>query len=96
MTKGRVKETQDGGQAKKRKRMTASKWREIAFYVLILAFPVIQFSVFYIGVNFNSFLLAFKKIDVLENTTVFTFDNIKNAFKLLLFDEGILTALAVP
>lgn len=89
MTKGRAKQTRDGGQAAKRKRITASKWREIAFYVLMLAFPVIQFGIFYIGVNFNSFLLAFQKIDVLDNTTVFTFDNIKNAFKLLLFDEGM-------
>ena len=32
------------------------------FYCLILAFPVLQFVIFYLGVNFNSFLLAFKEI----------------------------------
>lgn len=71
------------------KRLSPSKRREYAFYVAMLAWPVLQFCVFYIGVNFNSFLLAFKKISVLDNTTVFTFDNIKNACKLLFLDDGM-------
>ncbi len=37
------------------------------FYVLILIFPVAQFIIFYIGVNLNSFLLAFKNITLDEN-----------------------------
>ena len=37
------------------------------FYVLILIFPVAQFLIFYIGVNLNSFLLAFKNITLDEN-----------------------------
>ena len=37
------------------------------FYVLILIFPVAQFIIFYIGVNLNSFLLAFKDITLDEN-----------------------------
>ena len=34
--------------------------RELWFYIIMLAFPVTQFCVFYIGVNLNSVLLAFK------------------------------------
>ena len=75
--------------ASKRKRISPSKWREYAFYIVMLIWPVLQFGVFYIGVNFNSFLLAFQKIDVFNNTTVFTTANIKNALTLLLHDEGM-------
>lgn len=35
----------------------------ILFYSLILAFPLLQFAIFYIGVNMNSFVLAFEKYD---------------------------------
>ncbi len=35
------------------------------FYCVMFAIPIIQFSIFYIGVNFNSILLAFKKYDAL-------------------------------
>ncbi|MBR2646012.1 MAG: sugar ABC transporter permease [Clostridia bacterium] len=40
--------------------------RSLLFYSLMIAFPVIQFIVFYIGVNINSVLLAFKDIDPLN------------------------------
>lgn len=33
------------------------------FYWTILAFPILQFVVFYLGVNFNSFALAFQEFD---------------------------------
>ncbi len=33
------------------------------FLITLLAFPVLQFIVFYFGVNFNSILLAFKKVE---------------------------------
>lgn len=33
------------------------------FYIALMVWPVIQFLVFYIGVNVNSFMLAFKEID---------------------------------
>ena len=35
--------------------------RDAIFYTLVLAYPVAQFCVFYLGVNFNSILLAFKR-----------------------------------
>ena len=36
--------------------------KDLIFYCLILIWPVLQFCIFYIYVNFNSFLLAFKDI----------------------------------
>lgn len=50
------------------------------FYCLILAFPVLQFVIFYLGVNFNSFLLAFKDITLDENLHYHTSYGLK-AFK---------------
>lgn len=36
------------------------KQKDLLFYVLLMAYPVIQFCIFYVVVNFNSILLAFK------------------------------------
>lgn len=48
------------------------------FYWSILAFPILQFVVFYIGVNMNSFALAFQEFDYKENG--FSFVGFKNFF----------------
>ena len=56
------------------------------FYCLLLAFPVLQFLVFYVGVNFNSFLLAFKDITLDENLhyhTSYGIQAFKDAFALV-------------
>ena len=34
--------------------------RNLLFYSLLLALPLLQFCIFYVGVNLNSVLLAFK------------------------------------
>ena len=39
------------------------KQKDMIFYIIMMAYPVIQFCIFYIGVNFNSILLAFKQYD---------------------------------
>lgn len=56
------------------------------FYCLILIFPVLQFIIFYIGVNFNSFLLAFKNIELDDNyhyVITYGFEGFRKAFDLL-------------
>jgi len=63
--------------------------KSLPFYIIILIWPVLQFAVFYIGVNFNSFLLAFQNIDTYNNVTTFTFDNITNAFNLITTDPAM-------
>lgn len=56
--------------------------KELAFYILLVAYPVLQFCVFYIWVNFNSILLSFKSYDVFEG---YSWDGLTN-FKYI-FDS---------
>lgn len=44
----------------------------MAFFWALIAFPMLQFLIFYIAVNFNSFLLAFQEYDPLRGTFEFT------------------------
>ena len=46
--------------------------KKLIFYIVCFALPVLQFLVFYIGVNFQSILLAFQKYD--GKNAVFFFD----------------------
>ncbi len=64
------------------RRVMSGRKKDLIFYVLMMLFPIAQFSIMYIGVNFNSFLLSFKNIDIDGNYT-WTFSNISDAFNLL-------------
>ena len=74
-----------------------------------MAYPILQFCIFYIGVNANSFLLAFQKIDALTGKTVaWSFDELVGAFELMtsptllmtlkmsLQSYAILTSISIP
>lgn len=61
---------------KKRKKMGRGK---TIFYWSILAFPLLQFVIFYIGVNLNSFALAFQKFDYTGNG--YSFIGFENLFQ---------------
>ena len=53
-------------------------WKNIIFCCLVLFFPLLQFAVFYIGVNFNSIFLSFKSFDYDTGRYAFAgFDNFK-------------------
>lgn len=55
--------------------------RDWLFYVAMLLWPLAQFAVFYIGVNANSFLLAFENIDAETGAVTFVgFDNFVKLF----------------
>ncbi len=60
----------------KRKKMGRGK---TIFYWSILAFPLLQFLIFYVGVNLNSFALAFQNFDYSGNG--YTFVGFDNLFK---------------
>ena len=47
----------------KKKKMNT---RKLMFYICLIALPTLQYIIFYIGVNFNSFLLAFRSFDRLS------------------------------
>ena len=53
----------------------------LIFYSLMIALPLVQFAVFYIYVNFNSFLLAFKTTDPLTYKVSLTLSNFSDAWK---------------
>lgn len=53
------------------------------FYIALMAVPVLQFIIFYIGVNVNSILLAFQDIEISSNaekTVTLTFKNFSDWF----------------
>ena len=56
--------------------------KQLAFYLLLLAYPLLQIGIFYFGVNINSVLLAFKSYDAGKYVYV-GFDNFRVAFYLL-------------
>ncbi len=51
----------------KRRRSKRNRSEKLFFWLLVVL-PLVQFAVFYIGVNFNSILLAFKKYDAIDGT----------------------------
>ena len=62
----------------KKKSIFRAERGSLIFYSLMMIWPILQFAVFYIGVNFNSVLLAFKEIDPLNYSKyTLTFDNFK-------------------
>lgn len=66
---------------KKNKSGSIKRAGRIFFYVMI-ALPVLQFLIFYVGVNFNSFLMAFQSYDNSSGESVigWTLDNFKTLF----------------
>ncbi len=77
----------------KRRKTLKEKHKDLIFYCIMMAFPVLQFAVFYIGVNFNSILLAFQDIDLLAGTKTFTFQNIADAYQQITQSPALLSAL---
>jgi ABC-type sugar transport system permease subunit len=72
------------------------KWwknKDLLFYSLMICLPVIQFAVFYIGVNVNSILMAFQRIDVKSGTVEWTFDNLRQAFTMMTTSAELLPVL---
>ena len=76
---------------KKKSRVFKSK-SSLIFYICIVALPTLQFLIFYIGVNFNSLILAFKEYD--GGTAHFAgFSNFETAFRNLVHDPELTPAI---
>ena len=69
-----------GNKSKKKKGLSSVKKNETIFLTLFLAFPLIQFAIFYIGKNLNSILLAFQSYDV--NSGEFYFSGLTEISKV--------------
>ena len=66
---------------------------DLLFYCVFLAWPVLQFCIFYIGVNFNSVLLSFRFNELNETgteliTRYWTLESYKDAWDMLWYGDG--------
>lgn len=61
----------------------SEKRKELLFYCAYMAIPIVQLLIFYVGVNLNSVLLAFKRFDL--DTKEFVFSGWEN-FRQVFFD----------
>jgi len=52
------------GKEKKLGSMATKRRKELIFFICLIAYPMLQFLVFYVGTNINSILLAFQEFDV--------------------------------
>ena len=59
---------------------SSKRGKDLIFCLIILAIPAIQFSLFYIGVNFKSILMAFQsyEIDSVTERGIYQFNNFNN------------------
>lgn len=70
----------DNGKYYKSRKMKRFKFdKDLLFYIILIAWPVLQFCVFYIYVNFNSFLLVFQHYD--SSTSQFVWNSSDQIFK---------------
>lgn len=72
----------------------SARAKERIFIILMLVFPIVQFLIFYVALNFNSILLSFQKYD-LENSkyTITGFENFVSVFKDIFVTKELLTAV---
>lgn len=79
---------------KKHMSVNRSKLNDLVFYCLLMAFPVAQFCVFWIGVNGNSILLAFQNIDGLTGEVTWVgLNNLKTALIDIVTDPSLVTGI---
>lgn len=77
-----------------KKKMSIGKRGDLIFHLGLLAWPILQFCVFYIAVNLNSFKLAFEQADNLKGYVDWHFfDNFRYIFSDTVF-PGVLKAAA--
>ena len=68
--------------------------KKLLFYIGLLVLPLLQFSIFYVYVNFNSIMLSFKQYDVTEFTYHFVgFGNFETVFENIFETEKVAFAI---
>ena len=87
------------------KKISKKKWKEIGFFSVMIIIPIIHFCIFWIGVNINSFAMAFQgkngptfdyiKLFFQELTTAGTSNKLLEGIKntLIIFGLNILVLL---
>ena len=75
------------------KKLNAKKKKEYFFVVSFLIYPLLLFSVFYIGVNANSILLAFQDITIRGETSFAGLKHFQEFFRDIAADPLVKTGL---
>ena len=66
-------------------------WGDIVFFSLMMAIPIVQFCIFYIGVNINSILLSIKEYSTDTGSyEIVYFDNFKKVFSDFFGESDVL------
>lgn len=73
-----------------KKSLKNGSYKKWVFYACLVALPLLQFCIMYVGVNMNSFLMAFKSYDAINDS--WDFCGWAN-FKAVFYDVGRLPAL---
>ncbi len=87
-----LQETREGTRKRTPSQLQTKQRYRMIFYCSAIALPLLQFCIFYVGVNFNSILLAFSKYNGKGGSNYFAagFDNFAEAFRVLKnFDENL-------
>ena len=74
------------------KGLDSKKKSRLIFYICGVAWPVIQFIVFYVFVNFNSILLSFRNFDIQSGYSFAGIDNFKRVFSEIATQPFLKTA----
>lgn len=74
------------------KGLGSKKKSRLIFYICGVAWPVIQFIVFYVFVNFNSILLSFMNFDIRSGYSFAGIDNFKRVFSEIATQPFLKTA----
>ncbi len=57
--------------------------KKLLFYCCLIALPLLQYAIFYVYVNFNSFVLAFSKLDTVGNSAPAGFNNFADVWNVI-------------
>lgn len=68
----------------------SKKRKDMIFYVCMLAVPLAQFAIMWVGVNFNSILLSFKQYTDADKNYIWTLQNFADVFRNLFGGETTL------
>lgn len=73
--------------------LQSGKTKQLIFYICVVAYPLLQFLVFYVYVNINSLILAFKRYDYTAGDYVWLgFDNFELFFHEITAPGSILNS----
>jgi ABC-type sugar transport system permease subunit len=74
----------------KNKRIRQDVIKKNIFVWSILFYPMLCFVIFYVGVNINSFIMAFQKRDIYGNSIWYGLENFRMFISMIIEDGGIL------